>query len=142
VVADSDSCTASCGCGLPWLLLLLLLLLLAWWPPRLPPLAAAQGTLEPLDGMVKRHNHLRIGQYHQHLTELLDGELTPLEYMMKGALPLLPPPCLAAGCSQGICLAGWPPAARRRGLPLITSWRGWCGWPQSLRTSPRTRCAA
>ena len=23
------------------------------------------GTLEPLDGMVKRHNHLRIGQYHQ-----------------------------------------------------------------------------
>lgn len=23
------------------------------------------GDLEPLDGMVKRHNHLRIGQYHQ-----------------------------------------------------------------------------
>jgi ATP-binding cassette subfamily F protein 2 len=41
------------------------------------------GTLEPLDGMVKRHNHLRIGQYHQHLTELLDGEVNPLEYMMK-----------------------------------------------------------
>eukprot|EP00877_Chromochloris_zofingiensis_P003806 jgi/Chrzof1/13426/Cz07g32170.t1 len=41
------------------------------------------GTLEPLDGMVKRHNHLRIGQYHQHLTELLDPELTPLEYMMR-----------------------------------------------------------
>lgn len=43
------------------------------------------GTLEPLDGMVKRHNHLKIGQYHQHLTELLDPELTPLEYMV-GAL--------------------------------------------------------
>jgi ATP-binding cassette subfamily F protein 2 len=41
------------------------------------------GTLEPLDGMVKRHNHLRIGQYHQHLTELLDPELSPLEYMMR-----------------------------------------------------------
>eukprot|EP00201_Polytomella_parva_P020745 CAMPEP_0175039446 /NCGR_PEP_ID=MMETSP0052_2-20121109/586_1 /TAXON_ID=51329 ORGANISM="Polytomella parva, Strain SAG 63-3" /NCGR_SAMPLE_ID=MMETSP0052_2 /ASSEMBLY_ACC=CAM_ASM_000194 /LENGTH=607 /DNA_ID=CAMNT_0016301295 /DNA_START=188 /DNA_END=2011 /DNA_ORIENTATION=+ len=41
------------------------------------------GTLEPLDGMVKRHNHLRIGQYHQHLTELLDPELNPLEYMMR-----------------------------------------------------------
>ncbi|KAL6753118.1 P-loop containing nucleoside triphosphate hydrolase protein [Haematococcus lacustris] len=41
------------------------------------------GTLEPLDGMVKRHNHLRIGQYHQHLTELLPMELTPLEYMMR-----------------------------------------------------------
>ncbi|GAX80370.1 hypothetical protein CEUSTIGMA_g7809.t1 [Chlamydomonas eustigma] len=41
------------------------------------------GTLEPLDGMVKRHNHLRIGQYHQHLTELLNGEQSPLEYMME-----------------------------------------------------------
>lgn len=37
------------------------------------------GQLDPLDGMVKRHNHLRIGQYHQHLTELLPEELTPLE---------------------------------------------------------------
>lgn len=25
------------------------------------------GQLEPLDGLVKRHNHLRIGVYHQHL---------------------------------------------------------------------------
>ena len=41
------------------------------------------GKLEPLDGMVKRHNHLKIGQYHQHLTELLDPELTPLEYMVR-----------------------------------------------------------
>ena len=44
------------------------------------------GTLEPLDGMVKRHNHLKIGQYHQHLTELLDPELTPLEYMVSQSL--------------------------------------------------------
>ncbi|CAD7701419.1 unnamed protein product [Ostreobium quekettii] len=41
------------------------------------------GTLEPLDGMVKRNNHLKIGQYHQHLAELLTPELSPLEYMMK-----------------------------------------------------------
>ena len=41
------------------------------------------GQLDPLDGMVKRHNHLRIGQYHQHLTELLPEELTPLEYMLR-----------------------------------------------------------
>lgn len=46
------------------------------------------GTLEPLDGMVKRHNHLKIGQYHQHLTELLDPELTPLEYMVGTTTPL------------------------------------------------------
>jgi ABC-type molybdenum transport system ATPase subunit/photorepair protein PhrA len=25
------------------------------------------GQLEPVDGIVKRHNHLRIGVYHQHL---------------------------------------------------------------------------
>ena len=37
------------------------------------------GALEPLDGMVKRHNHLKIGQYHQHLMELLDPEATPLQ---------------------------------------------------------------
>ena len=29
--------------------------------------------------MVKRHNHLKIGQYHQHLMELLDPEATPLQ---------------------------------------------------------------
>ena len=45
------------------------------------------GDLEPLDGMVKRHNHLKIGMYHQHLTELLDPKLNPLEYMVR----LLPP---------------------------------------------------
>ncbi|KAI7846313.1 hypothetical protein COHA_000150 [Chlorella ohadii] len=41
------------------------------------------GQLDPLDGMVKRHNHLRIGQYHQHLTELLPEDVTPLEYFLK-----------------------------------------------------------
>ncbi|KAK9840983.1 hypothetical protein WJX81_003709 [Elliptochloris bilobata] len=41
------------------------------------------GDLEPLDGMVKRHNHLKIGWYHQHLAELLDLSLTPLEYMFR-----------------------------------------------------------
>ena len=59
--------------------------------PRLPSkhyalqstlLKLMTGQLEPLDGMVKRHNHLRIGQYHQHLTESLNGEQTPLEYMV------------------------------------------------------------
>lgn len=30
-----------------------------------------------------RHNHLKIGQYHQHLTDLLPLDLTPLEYMMR-----------------------------------------------------------
>ena len=41
------------------------------------------GDLAPLDGLVKRHNHLKIGMYHQHLTELLDPALNPLEYMVR-----------------------------------------------------------
>lgn len=40
------------------------------------------GELEPLDGMVRRHNHLRIAQYHQHLTETLSLEMSALAYMM------------------------------------------------------------
>ncbi|CAA3005674.1 ABC transporter F family member 1 [Olea europaea subsp. europaea] len=41
------------------------------------------GDLVPLDGMVRRHNHLRIAQFHQHLTEKLDVELSALQFMIK-----------------------------------------------------------
>ncbi|TVU04475.1 hypothetical protein EJB05_47586 [Eragrostis curvula] len=41
------------------------------------------GDLVPLDGMVRRHNHLRIAQFHQHLAEKLDLDMSALEYMMK-----------------------------------------------------------
>ncbi|XP_062191810.1 ABC transporter F family member 1-like [Phragmites australis] len=41
------------------------------------------GDLVPLDGMVRRHNHLRIAQFHQHLTEMLDLDMSALQYMMK-----------------------------------------------------------
>ncbi|WMV56015.1 hypothetical protein MTR67_049400 [Solanum verrucosum] len=41
------------------------------------------GELFPTDGMVKRHNHLKIAQYHQHLTEKLDMEVSALLYMMR-----------------------------------------------------------
>ncbi|KAI4304695.1 hypothetical protein MLD38_040169 [Melastoma candidum] len=41
------------------------------------------GDLVPLDGMVRRHNHLRIAQFHQHLAEKLDMELSALLFMMK-----------------------------------------------------------
>ncbi|KAL3681408.1 hypothetical protein R1sor_024364 [Riccia sorocarpa] len=40
------------------------------------------GELTPLDGMVRRHNHLRIAQYHQHLAEQLNLEVSALQYMM------------------------------------------------------------
>ncbi|XP_061359428.1 ABC transporter F family member 1 isoform X2 [Gastrolobium bilobum] len=41
------------------------------------------GELMPTDGMVRRHNHLRIAQYHQHLAEKLDMEVSALQYMMR-----------------------------------------------------------
>jgi len=39
--------------------------------------------LSPTAGMVRAHQHLRIARYHQHLTDQLDIELSPLEFMMK-----------------------------------------------------------
>ncbi|KAH1142180.1 hypothetical protein GLYMA_12G079400v4 [Glycine max] len=41
------------------------------------------GDLMPSDGMVRRHNHLRIAQYHQHLAEKLDMEMSALQFMIK-----------------------------------------------------------
>ncbi|XP_019188942.1 PREDICTED: ABC transporter F family member 1-like [Ipomoea nil] len=41
------------------------------------------GDLGPLDGMVRRHNHLKIAQFHQHLAEKLDMEMSALQYMIK-----------------------------------------------------------
>merc|ERR1712218_739776 len=41
------------------------------------------GDLVPTEGMVRRHNHLKLGRYHQHLTEALELDLSPLDYMMK-----------------------------------------------------------
>ena len=41
------------------------------------------GELVPTAGMVRRNNHLKIGRYHQHLTEALELDLSPLDYMMK-----------------------------------------------------------
>nr|QIN90911.1 ATP-binding cassette subfamily F [Eucommia ulmoides] len=41
------------------------------------------GDLGPTEGMVRRHNHLRIAQYHQHLAEKLDLEMSALHYMIR-----------------------------------------------------------
>ncbi|MFT7813805.1 ATP-binding cassette sub-family F member 2 [Arapaima gigas] len=40
------------------------------------------GELLPSDGMIRKHSHVKIGRYHQHLTEQLELDLSPLEYMM------------------------------------------------------------
>ncbi|RCV35563.1 hypothetical protein SETIT_7G250000v2 [Setaria italica] len=41
------------------------------------------GDVAPLDGKVRRHNHLRIAQFHQHLAEKLDQDMSALQYMLK-----------------------------------------------------------
>jgi len=41
------------------------------------------GEVMPEDGLVRKHSHLRIARYHQHLHEALDLSLSALEYMMK-----------------------------------------------------------
>lgn len=41
------------------------------------------GDLIPNEGMIRRHNHLKFGRYHQHLHELLEMDLSPLDYMLK-----------------------------------------------------------
>jgi len=41
------------------------------------------GELPPLDGMVKRHNKLRIGVYQQHLMDMLSPDISPLDYMLE-----------------------------------------------------------
>jgi ATP-binding cassette subfamily F protein 2 len=41
------------------------------------------GDLHPTEGMIRRNNHLKIGRYHQHLHELLEMDMTPLDYMLK-----------------------------------------------------------
>ncbi|KAF4531196.1 hypothetical protein B566_EDAN017858 [Ephemera danica] len=41
------------------------------------------GELIPTEGMIRKNSHLRIARYHQHLHELLDLDISPLEYMMK-----------------------------------------------------------
>jgi len=41
------------------------------------------GELSPSDGLIRRHSHLKIGRYHQHLQEILDMEMTALDWMMQ-----------------------------------------------------------
>lgn len=41
------------------------------------------GELNPTEGMIQRHGHLRIARYNQHSNEQLDLDLTPIEYMRK-----------------------------------------------------------
>ncbi len=41
------------------------------------------GELVATDGLIRKNTHLRIGRYHQHLQDLLDLDLSALDWMMK-----------------------------------------------------------
>ncbi|XP_065162979.1 ATP-binding cassette sub-family F member 2 [Atheta coriaria] len=41
------------------------------------------GDLVPTEGMIRKNSHLRIARYHQHLHELLDLDVSPLDYMLR-----------------------------------------------------------
>jgi len=42
-----------------------------------------RGELQPCEGDIKRHNHLRMGVYNQHSAEQLPGDKSPLEFMQE-----------------------------------------------------------
>jgi len=46
----------------------------------------------PTAGMVRAHQHLRMGRYHQHLQDALDVELSPLDFLKKEFPELAPTP--------------------------------------------------
>lgn len=41
------------------------------------------GEVVPSDGLIRKHSHVRIARYHQHLHEQLDLDITALDYMMQ-----------------------------------------------------------
>lgn len=41
------------------------------------------GELNPTEGSVKRHQHLQLGYFHQHTTDILELDLTPLSFIRK-----------------------------------------------------------
>ncbi|XP_065052590.1 ATP-binding cassette sub-family F member 2-like [Rhopilema esculentum] len=41
------------------------------------------GDLSPSDGLVRKHNHLKFGRYHQHLQDILDMDMSAMNWIMK-----------------------------------------------------------
>ena len=48
------------------------------YPSLHPPLCQ---DIKPCEGEVRLHSHLRIGRYHQHSAELLNGAMSPIDLM-------------------------------------------------------------
>lgn len=76
------------------------------------------GELEPIDGMVKRHNHLKIGMYHQHLADALPMDMNPLDYFVR-RLFLTTLPCFLRLPVGGHTMFQWKSAAMRPPASLL-----------------------
>lgn len=63
------------------------------------------GELQCTEGQIKRHNHLRIGWYRQHLVEVLDLTMTPLAYFMQ-TFPNIPEEDEARRCIGKFGISG------------------------------------
>jgi len=50
------------------------------------------GEVSPSSGMVRAHQQLRMGRYHQHMQDALNEELSPLEFMKQEFPDLAPTP--------------------------------------------------
>jgi len=50
------------------------------------------GEVSPTSGMIRAHQHLRLGRYHQHLQDALDVEKSPLDFMRYEFPDLAPTP--------------------------------------------------
>ena len=97
------------------------------------------GELSPSEGSVKRHQHCSLGLYHQHSIEVLDLDMTPLNFMRKTFPPAVVkrteeararPPCLPRARAPA-------PTADAPSHRLESPLLGRCGAPSSRSSGSR-----
>ena len=72
------------------------------------------GELQPTAGSIKPHQHLLIGQYHQHSADVLDNDLSPLAFMRKS----------------------FPPPGTKMSEEVWRGYLNWFGFSTELQTAP------
>ena len=97
------------------------------------------GELTATEGMIRRHNHLKIGRYHQHLKEWLDLTESPVDYLIKcfpdsGSLFI----CLFVCCCYCLLLGGEEAMRRALGQFGLTGKQQMCPM-QNLSEGQRCR---
>jgi ATP-binding cassette, subfamily F, member 2 len=72
------------------------------------------GSIQPVEGSVSRHSHLRFSYYNQHSEDQLDLSMNPIEFMMK----TFPKGIVVAGVKDRVQLdpKGWRPVLGKFGI--------------------------